>query len=271
MKKLLLFIQLFITATFSGYSLKMQDVLHVGNLEKAHYVTVADILKHDLETIIRWYSIPYNGKEVFISEPQMAGVVRNDIDLFCQNTPLAYKSELEREFEPELYDSLKRQLRDLREEIKVNKPHYSIGSSSLRISDYDLTKKGFNVSMDDIFGYPSQDEKSPSQFSAWLNDDLIKELVKVKTVNITERWSRTYEYLEFFMEVKNKRVALEVQKELWNFSPNGKVDLVYEFSIIDEENKTYFLVTDIYLLYLPTQDIIWSVKRGDLSEEITLE
>ena len=272
MKKLVLFIELIVLGVLPGYSLKMQDVLYVGDLEKAHYMTVADIIKNDLlKKYSSWYSIPYNGKEVFVSEPQMAGVVRNDIDLFCQNTPLAYKSELEREFEPELYDSLKVLLRDLREEIKVNKPHYSISKSSLQISDYDLSKKGFNVSMLDIFGYPSQHEKSPSQFSAWLDDDLIKELVKVKTVKITERWSRTDEYLEFFMEVKNKRVALEVQKELGDFSPNGKVDLVYEFSIIDEEDKTYFLVTDIYLLYLPTQDIIWSAKRGDLSEEITLE
>ena len=271
MKKLLLFIQLFITATFPGYSLKMQDILYVENLEKAHEMSVNELLKTNLlKKYSSWYSIPYNGKEVFVSDIQMEGVLKNDINLFCHHTPLAYKSELEREFEPELYDSLKIQLRDLREEIKINNPHFSIGRFNLNITDYDLTQKGFNVKMGDIFSYPTEKNKVPNQYSYWLDNDLTKMIVKKDTSNFY-RLIIENEYLEFFIEVKNKRVALEIQKELGSFSRHGKVDLVYEFSIIDEEDKTYFLVTDIYLLYLPTQDIIWSAKRGDLSEEITLE
>lgn len=271
MKKLLLFIQLFITATLPGYSLKMQDVLYVGDLEKAHKLTTSDLLETDLyKKYMRCFAIPYEGKNVYISDIQMDGVIKNDIDLFCVSTPLAYKSELEREFQPELYDSLKKQLKTLREEVKINPPHYSL-AGCVYVTDYDMKQGGFGVVENVRLGFPTEDHKTPYQYQFWLDDELTSKIVKRIPKPKGSFVEHSLDQIEFFMPVKNKRVALEVQQEKNRLLNTDKIEFVYEFSIIDEEDKTYFLVTDIYLLYLPTRDIIWSVKRGDLSEEITLE
>lgn len=208
---------------------------------------------------------------------EMLGLINNDIfeyynntDAFKNlNTPLKRKMFIDSEQYKELNEYFQND-RDL----LLNHP---IVFSTRNFSDYDLDKKGFFIKLpflwmvnkaylgdsDNIFPWhlcPNQEIgfSIPKKF--------LKKFFKEDYYNSSSLRPGKYYLNELLVHIKNEKIAIKIENET-NSNKNFEFILVTHVST---KNRPEFIVDDMILYHIPTELVIWSASKGDLSGTLSL-
>lgn len=244
-----------------------------------HFITDAECKLFNLPAnSTAWVCEIASESELFDTR-QMLGLINNDIfkcyynvDVFkALNTPLKRKQFIGSEDYEEynLYFVKER-------ELLLNSPvTFHITNLSRYASDYDIDRGGFYVKIPFLFTNANKSFFGPGIFPWHLLPNgeikftipkkILKKHFKPDYYNSAGISHDKFYLNEFFIPIANEDIALKIENET-DKRQDFEIILVSHFS----PKESGFIIDDIILFHKPTEFVVWSFSKGDLSKGLKL-
>ena len=277
MKKLTLLIIGLISVLSLYAESDLKDFIFKNGKERTHYIkNLEDYKNNNLSYDFNWWAVPTDSVTRFITANQFGAIVNNDLKKFCKGTEFENISALYLEVEP-YASKIKPYLEDmqaLRNIVLQDTLHEVIKDTwKYVMDDYDIDKKGFYINPTNVFmGIDFGNEKFPIYTEGdkmfWIAESDEELLASFHIAQ--EHYGDEYSTEKFFVPMSNVNLALQMTEKKNN---EKEFSVMFQFVVDFDEtnnNSPFYSLTDILLVYDPTQQVVWSAKTGDHSNEVKL-
>lgn len=296
MKQLILTLMLLMVSTSTAFALHLKDVLYTNGKDNTHFAYWDEVENEDYIhfTKPKNFIIYLNDSIIRVDNRSVEGLFSNDFDKFYHDQPIGQMKPLRRET-PEnidVYYKAKADMEEIRQNCKNGIMYKMVGSDDDSDNwgykhDYNMESGSFTFKLpliEFIHNFPNSRRLPPLYSlnptkvmiaSEELENKFKKEERSLGFSNITH--IETVNKIE--VPIANKKVAMEIEEVQPQYRSNRKHDyeFFYVFHLVDfieydkslktEKEKPCFEVTDVVLVQMPTQKVIWTAMTGDHSNE----
>lgn len=290
MKQTLLILVMALTLALPSWSLKKEDIMFRNGVERTHrtydyHESYNLVGKYDATCWI----ISAMDSLIYADKKSFEGLLRNDFDQYYHDTEIGKMSNLHRQT-PEnigLYTKCKDDMSKIRAEVLADTIH-ALGEHSTEWFvgyEYDMDTKSFSFQFDDrTFRLPTKMDSledfkplkymyiTTLQIPEKVAEKFNKHEPRLNSYGQEERPEMLYDY-KLPVRIENLNVALavdDVKAKIKSGKPRD-FSFYYQYRFVEDEKYPHLEVTDIILLYNPTQEVVWTAMTGDHSNEVHLQ
>jgi len=274
------------------FALSVKDVMYINGLENSHYA-YWDQWEEDkyMRKPGKNWILLYNDSTIRVDEKSMSGLILNNFESFYHDEEIGNVSSLRRESPEyaERFTNADAKLKKLRDDCISNGVHRMVEGNDIWYGEmnhrYIKDKDCFEFTLPYAF-IPVRSRKRHPAFG-WANSytapvfsqNLISKFNKEETRILP----RHYELLpvnKIDVPIANKQVAIEIDEQR-GLKKRYPYELFYQMHLVDckpeydetghasKQTLPYLEVTDIILVHMPTQQVVWTAMTGDHSAEMT--
>lgn len=295
MKQLILTLMLLMVSTSTTFALHLKDVLYTNGKDNTHFAYWDELDENEYYTgeTSKNFIIYLNDSVIRVDRKSVDGLIKNDFDLFYHDQPIGQIKQLRRET-PEYIDTYNKAKVDM-EAIRENCKNGIMYALAREYYDhwgnnkYDIESGSFTFKLPNIYFKVIDGTNLPAEYGfvdhfatmiagANLDQKFLKGTKSIGRAKFTE----TINKIE--VPIANKNVAMEIEEIQPQYGSKSErrhdYEFFYIFHLVDfvEEwtskrkgttltEKPYFEVTDVALVHMPTQKVIWTAMTGDHSNE----
>lgn len=290
MKQTLLILVMALTLALPSWSLKKEDIMFRNGVERTHrtydyHESYNLVGKYDATCWI----ISAMDSLIYADTKSFEGLLRNNFDQYYHDTEIGKMSNLHRQT-PEnigLYTKCKDDMAKIRAEVLADTIH-ALGEHSTEWFvgyEYDMDTKSFSFQFDDrTFRLPTKMDSledfkplkymyiTTLQIPEKVAEKFNKHKPRLNSSGQEERPEMLYDY-KLPVRIENLNVALavdDVKTKITSGKPRD-FSFYYQYRFVEDEKYPHLEVTDIILLYNPTQEVVWTAMTGDHSNEVHLQ
>ncbi|WP_301196192.1 hypothetical protein [Duncaniella muris] len=290
MKQTLLILVMALTLALPSWSLKKEDIMFRNGVERTHrtydyHESYNLVGKYDATCWI----ISAMDSLIYADTKSFEGLLRNNFDQYYHDTEIGKMSNLHRQT-PEnigLYTKCKDDMAKIRAEVLADTIH-ALGEHSTEWFvgyEYDMDTKSFSFQFDDrTFRLPTKMDSledfkplkymyiTTLQIPEKVAEKFNKHKPRLNSSGQEERPEMLYDY-KLPVKIENLNVALavdDVKTKITSGKPRD-FSFYYQYRFVEDEKYPHLEVTDIILLYNPTQEVVWTAMTGDHSNEVHLQ
>lgn len=309
MKQALLILVMALTFVLPSWALKKEDILFRDGVEAIHQEynsqTIDSLYRSRVVDGLYYYDLsefwglPSDSCLFYVDYRGMRGLMDDNFGEFYHGTEIGDMSPLKRQSGQyaEQFKHMSDQMKEIRQTLKNNPSHKLLKDIWGYSNEYDLENEQFVFkTLESHFKLPLFDnaihpELKSKGFPGYhiefyvpasnapksIVDYFEKEEEHSFEYRIRNRNFRLYKD-KLKVPIKNKDVALAIEDSYRSSYPQcsnlGKrfFDFFVQFVLKESDaGVPYFEVTDIILLYNPTQEVVWTAMTGDHSNEVHLQ
>lgn len=292
MKQLILTLMLMMVSTSTTFALHLKDVLYTNGKNNTHFAYWDELDENEYYTgeTSKNFIIYLNDSVIRVDRKSVDGLIKNDFDLFYHDQPIGQIKQLRRET-PEyidIYNKAKVDMEAIRENCK-NGIMYTLAREYYDHWDnnkYDIESGSFTFKLPNIYFKVIDGTTLPHQYGyiesfatmiagADLDQKFLKGTKSIGRAKFTETINK------IDVPIANKNVAMEIEEIQPQHGSKSErrhdYEFFYTFHLVDflekdtrlkkEEMKPYFEVTDVVLVHIPSQKVVWTAMTGDHSNE----
>lgn len=275
MKKLIVILCMLLNVVSVMAITKISDYICKDGKERTHridnWMRCKDL---GLDYKYDWWEIPVDSGVKYLRQERFYGLIFDDIMEFCRGTEFEGLSVLHLEVEPYAtkVKPLVDELASLRKIVFNDTLHKELTQLWFCVGDYNIKRGGFEIdlSMDKIqmlgkwANYPVENFFVGNDILKHFKSEPGKRFDGGKIVD-----SEVYEP-SIFIPMDNKRLALSMLDPQYK-EGTKKFSMIMQYKVNTSMDYPFFEAVDFHLVYLPTQQIVWSASTGDHSMEVTFE
>lgn len=290
MRQVLLVLMMALTLSLPLWALKKEDIMFRNGVERTHKV----LDYHETYDLIGKYKengwiISAMDSLIYADTKSFEGLLRNDFDQYYHDTEIGKMSNLLRQIPENIgfYTKCKDDMAKIRAAVIADTIH-ALGEHSkewFNEHEYDMDTKSFTFRFDDrTFRLPTKMDSledfkplkymyiTTLQIPEKVAEKFNKHEPRLNSYGQEERPEMLYDY-KLPVRIENLNVALavdDVKAKIKSGKPRD-FSFYYQYRFVEDEKYPHLEVTDIILLYNPTQEVVWTAMTGDHSNEVHLQ